>query len=298
MESVEINKTLAPNMDGDGIGGSVNLKTKTAGELPTATLSMLGGRNSILGGRYNDQVDGTLGKRFGITKKLGTLIGLSYDRNGRGIDEIDPSIDPTSTPGHILYKSDTDREYKFYCTRWGTSGAVDYKFNDFNDIYVKGIYSGNQRLRLQMVLPASRLWQLEILYVPEEPGIFDRQLEPGRASLHEFLLDLLGSRRLTFFSDGLLPLETPKVDFSRIGPKLTRGYDPAAQTNPGHPHVRQQLRRPQLSAPQPEQLGFRRHHNLRWNFRAAQSPLGVRFVYEVVYDRGHRATFGSGRKDP
>jgi hypothetical protein len=141
VESVEINKTLAPNMDGDGIGGSVNLKTKTAGDSPIATLSALGGRNSILGGRYNDQFDATIGKRFGASHRLGTLIGLSYDWNGRGIDEIDPAIDPTSTPSNILYKSDTDREYKYYRTRWGISGAIDYKFNDFTDIYIKGIYS-------------------------------------------------------------------------------------------------------------------------------------------------------------
>jgi outer membrane receptor protein involved in Fe transport len=31
VESVEINKTLLANMDADGIGGSVNLRTKTAG---------------------------------------------------------------------------------------------------------------------------------------------------------------------------------------------------------------------------------------------------------------------------
>jgi outer membrane cobalamin receptor len=35
VESVEINKTLQANMDPDGIGGSVNLVTKTAGERPT-----------------------------------------------------------------------------------------------------------------------------------------------------------------------------------------------------------------------------------------------------------------------
>jgi hypothetical protein len=39
VESVAINKTLQANMDGDGIGGSVNLVTKTAGERPTISLS-------------------------------------------------------------------------------------------------------------------------------------------------------------------------------------------------------------------------------------------------------------------
>jgi hypothetical protein len=54
VESVEINKTLEPDMDGDGIGGSVNLKTKTAGEFPTLNLFGIGGYNPILGGRAND----------------------------------------------------------------------------------------------------------------------------------------------------------------------------------------------------------------------------------------------------
>ena len=38
VESVEINKTLLANMDGDGIGGSVNLRTKTAGDQPAISL--------------------------------------------------------------------------------------------------------------------------------------------------------------------------------------------------------------------------------------------------------------------
>src|SRR6202042_1607150 len=45
VESVEVNKTLAPNLDGDGIGGSVNMRTKTAGEFPTLSLYGMGGYN-------------------------------------------------------------------------------------------------------------------------------------------------------------------------------------------------------------------------------------------------------------
>src|SRR6201998_322609 len=51
VESVEINKTLQANMDGDGIGGSVNLRTKTAGEVPTLTINGMGGYTPIIGGR-------------------------------------------------------------------------------------------------------------------------------------------------------------------------------------------------------------------------------------------------------
>jgi hypothetical protein len=51
VESVEINKTLQANMDPDGIGGSVNLVTKTAGERPTINISGMGGYTPIINGR-------------------------------------------------------------------------------------------------------------------------------------------------------------------------------------------------------------------------------------------------------
>jgi outer membrane receptor protein involved in Fe transport len=92
VESVEINKTLAPNLDGDGIGGSVNLKTKTAGEFPTLNLYGIGGYDPILGGVGNDQLGGTIGHRFGKEKKLGILFGGSYDYNGRGINNLQPGL--------------------------------------------------------------------------------------------------------------------------------------------------------------------------------------------------------------
>src|SRR6266850_4491630 len=40
--SIEVNKTLSANQDGDAIGGSVNLVTKTAAEEPYATASAMG----------------------------------------------------------------------------------------------------------------------------------------------------------------------------------------------------------------------------------------------------------------
>ena len=83
VESVEINKTLLASMDGDAIGGSVNLRTKTAGETPTLSLFGIGGFTPIFDGRPSNQFGGTLGKRFGKEKRLGVLFGGTYDFNGR-----------------------------------------------------------------------------------------------------------------------------------------------------------------------------------------------------------------------
>jgi TonB-dependent receptor len=139
VESVEINKTLSANQDGDAIGGSVNLVTKTAEEKPTLYLNGIGGYTPIIGGRSLYEVDGAIGKRFGASKKLGVLIWGSYDWNGRGIDDVEPSLDVFN--GQAVVPSVDLREYRYYRTRYGASGSIDYKLGDFSGLYIRGIYS-------------------------------------------------------------------------------------------------------------------------------------------------------------
>ncbi|HLH00313.1 MAG TPA: TonB-dependent receptor [Bryobacteraceae bacterium] len=143
VESVEINKTLQANMDGDGIGGSINLVTKTASERPTVSLSGMGGYTPIINGRGVVETTGTIGQRFGSGKKFGVLIGGSYDWNGRGIDDIEPVADrATNLPGQPLYFDSIDiREYQYYRSRWGLAGSADYKLGDGSDVYIRGLYS-------------------------------------------------------------------------------------------------------------------------------------------------------------
>jgi TonB-dependent receptor len=139
VESVEINKTLQANMDGDGIGGSVDLKTKTSGDTPTLILESLGGYTPIVNGRYVGQSDATLGRRFGSAKRWGLLVGGSYDYNGRGIDDIEPVPTPDSlTPS---YDSMDIREYRYDRSRWGFAGTLDYKLGEFSSVYLRGLYS-------------------------------------------------------------------------------------------------------------------------------------------------------------
>jgi TonB-dependent receptor len=140
--SVEINKTLQANIDADGIGGSVNLVTKTAGEEPTATLYGVGGYTPIIGGRTVDQMGGTVGKRFGAQKKLGLLVGGTYDFNGRGINDIEP--DPQPSPDGTLnpyYDTMDIRDYIYYRTRWGATASADYKLGEGSNISIRGLFS-------------------------------------------------------------------------------------------------------------------------------------------------------------
>src|SRR5579864_1877382 len=144
VESVEINKTLQANMDPDGIGGSVNLVTKTAGERPTVSVSGMSGYTPIVNGRGLVETAATVGQRFGANKRLGALIGGTYDWNGRGIDDLEPVPDiatfPAGTTARYFEGIDI-REYRYYRTRWGLAGSADYKPSDGSTIYIRGLYS-------------------------------------------------------------------------------------------------------------------------------------------------------------
>ena len=144
VESVEINKTLQANMDGDGIGGSINLVTKTAGSRPTANFSSMGGYTPIQSGRGLIENTGTLGKRFSASQRFGLLIGGSYDWNGRGIDDTEPVPDIANfgTPSAArIFDSADIREYQYYRSRWGIGGSADYKIADGSNIYARLLYS-------------------------------------------------------------------------------------------------------------------------------------------------------------
>lgn len=133
VESVQINKTLQANMPGDGIGGSVDLRTRSASDTPTISLEGTGGYTPIIGGRPAYQFDGTLGKRFLEGNKLGAIFSGSYDWNGRGINDVEP--------GPIMLGGYDIRDYQYYRSRTGLAGTLDYKFSDTSNIYLKGLYS-------------------------------------------------------------------------------------------------------------------------------------------------------------
>lgn len=144
VESVQVSKTLQPNMEGDGIGGSVNLITKVATNVPTISLFGSGGLTPIQSGRGETEDTGTIGYRFGPDKKFGALIGGSYDWNGRGIDDIEPVPDVAILPSgqQVSWKDGMDiREYRYFRTRWGLAGSTDYKISEASNIYLRAFYS-------------------------------------------------------------------------------------------------------------------------------------------------------------
>jgi len=145
VDSVQINKTLQANLNGDAIGGSVNLVTKKAGDRPTLSLYGLGGFTPIADTRSVHEFGGTAGQRVGDQKRLGVMVSGSYDHNGRGIDDIEPVPGLIQQPGSTTLTPDISnaaiREYLYDRKRYGFGGSVDYKLSENSNLYVHTLYS-------------------------------------------------------------------------------------------------------------------------------------------------------------
>ena len=145
VERIEVFKTLSANQDADGVGGTVNLVTKTASDKPTYEFGGEGGYTPIQGGRTLGELDGTIGKRFGENNKFGFLLGGTWDRNNRGIDDMEPTQAVGTNPANgsnIAFVSSEDwRSYSYYRTRYGFDTGIDYNVTPTTNIYVKGLYS-------------------------------------------------------------------------------------------------------------------------------------------------------------
>jgi len=249
IEAVELNKTLSANQDADGIGGSVNLRTKEATEQPTINLYGNGGYTNILNGRGSYATGGTIGKRFGATKRFGLLGNAAYDYNGRGIDNIQPALDPLSTFAEPFYDNNTIREYRYYRYRYGFAGSADYRLSENASIYAHGFYSDLKD------------WGDKWYYEPVSTAISSSGALPGptaaspspkfytsskrpNASVGTVILggrDVQAKQWMSWQISASRSYEVdsagnPKADFSWVGPAVYCNYAPTGTTNLYHPH--------------------------------------------------------------
>ncbi len=139
LAAIEVSKTLTADMDADAIGGSLNLVTKTPEGRPHGHLAGQYGRIGLLS-RDVGQTSLTYGGRYGQNSRLGLLVGGSYDRNNRGINDVEPSWAVDST-GRSFPNEWSQRDYTYYRTRYGLAGDVDYRFTDHSSVYLKGLWS-------------------------------------------------------------------------------------------------------------------------------------------------------------
>ncbi len=138
IQTIEVNKTLMPDQDGDAIGGSINLVTKNSPRRLTL--------NAVAGTGYNwisrkAQMNFglTIGNRF-FNDRLGIMVSASYNNAPSG--SYNTEFIWGKDDAGKLYLSDYQiRQYYVTRERQSYSLSADWKFNDFNKICFKGIFN-------------------------------------------------------------------------------------------------------------------------------------------------------------
>lgn len=138
ISTIEVNKTLTPDMDADAIGGSVNLIMRASpnGERISATLA--GGYGPI-----RDKGIYTAGFVYGnryIDNKLGVVLSGSYNSNVFGSDNIEAAWVQDDFGNTYIEQQDI-RKYDVQRVRRSIALATDFKFNENNTIFFNAIYN-------------------------------------------------------------------------------------------------------------------------------------------------------------
>jgi TonB-dependent receptor len=150
LSSIEVTKTITSDMDGDNIGGTVDLKTPLGKSLKwKGKLEASGGYNRIVN-NTNFIGRGSINKRFGATEKnkngvWGFNFGGSYlgTNNGRYRTNVTYNSSYTVVNGQnfVLPTSIRHRDLQNFRSRTGISGTLDFSPNAKTEIYFNFMYS-------------------------------------------------------------------------------------------------------------------------------------------------------------
>lgn len=151
LSSMEVIKSLTPDLDGDAIAGAINMKSPTATSLKTKLSVDAGLGYNGLRKKSNGIGNLAVGKRFfqdesNPNGRLGIMLTGSYYRTTNGYDEVNAQVwqqkDFGGSKGEIYFP--TDVRYLFVenqRNRTGASATIDYNFSPVTSIVANIMYS-------------------------------------------------------------------------------------------------------------------------------------------------------------
>lgn len=138
IQTIEVSKTLMPDQDGDAIGGSINLVTKNSPH--RFTIGAVAGTGFNWISRKTQMNFGiTLGNRS-FNDRFGVMLAVSYNNAPAGSYNTE-FIWEKDDKGNIYLSDYQIRQYYVTRVRQSYSLSLDWKFNDFNKIWFKGIFN-------------------------------------------------------------------------------------------------------------------------------------------------------------
>ncbi len=138
IQTIELNKVVTSDMDGDAIGGEINLVTKNTPSHQVLSFNA-GSGYSWISDKPQWDLGATWGNRF-FDGKLGVMAALSYQYAPGGSDNAEFEYEENDND-ELELKEAQVRQYYVTRERQSYSLALDYQINPLNKISFKGIYN-------------------------------------------------------------------------------------------------------------------------------------------------------------
>jgi TonB-dependent receptor len=165
LSAVEVSKVPTPDQDADGLGGAINVRTRSAFDAEGRQLQASAqGQYNGLTERLSSKFNATYADRF-LDGKLGFIVTPTWQARRFGSNNFEEDggytlrAVPGSTTGQQAYflNGIAFREYEITRTRYGASSALEFKPDSASHYYLRSTFSqfNDHEIRYVYTLPFS-----------------------------------------------------------------------------------------------------------------------------------------------
>ncbi len=156
---VEVVKAVTPDLDGNAIGGNINIITRSAFDSPDP-FAFLSGRIG-----YNDKSDrvpyggsAVWGSRLGASENIGVVLAASYYNRRYNTNLIEGGGWAEFSPGNFAPENYKIFDYDIERERIGINANIEYRPTDESLLYIRSIFNEftDEEQRDQLDLDAAR----------------------------------------------------------------------------------------------------------------------------------------------
>ena len=150
IESIEVRKSLTPDMDADTIGASIEIETTSAFARQRDLLSLkFEGSYNELSGQATPKGSVDFSTRLGDT--VGVSGGVSYYQRKFETDNVE--ADGWEIDGPVYFEDLEYRDYDVERERFSATLGFDFLAGDSTELYIRGIYSqfDDQEFRRRLI---------------------------------------------------------------------------------------------------------------------------------------------------
>ncbi|HEY1107033.1 MAG TPA: TonB-dependent receptor, partial [Opitutaceae bacterium] len=143
---VELMKSVTPDMEGDAIGGSINLVSRRAFDLSERVLKLnVGGAYNNQQQNWDKQVNLEYADRYGPGGRLGVFASVNHYRSDRGYhtSSISYQVDAADNYNIATYTLQDRVEDDSWKLKFNLS--ADYKLTEATVLWVRGLFSNDSR---------------------------------------------------------------------------------------------------------------------------------------------------------